>query len=348
MMGSEVRMHSYSLLAENNKQSDKPAKRIRLQNFTEQENELLIHLAHQEVAILENKTINAETNNLKTDVWNAITEVFNSHRIGERRDMASLRHRYENLKRKLRKKILNQKELLAEGESVQIMTTNYEAKLWEMMGGSKPDGVEILNDAVIEINGSGRSKRVQFIPAEDLEEVQAEILGISYESQDSRVSPMTVKGDASRDSIREEVVSDEEEDDDGPHSKNTTSTLETTTSKNSNKNNVVVNPSELRRYLSSAGRLLNETLNRQYRPSNRQHSNSEPPKPKPTSATVTVESADTHRFREEEHQLKMKNLKEEHEAKMKILTQELKMKEEEHALRMKILKRKLIVICEDI
>ncbi|KAF6208008.1 hypothetical protein GE061_016457 [Apolygus lucorum] len=339
MFSSEKRRHSPGSPAETNKPPDRPAKRTRLQNFSRRENELLIHLAQQEVQIIENKATNAETSKLKTDVWHAITEAFNSHHIGEPRDMVSLRHRYENLKRGLRKKILEQKELLAEGEMVQLMTTNYEAKLWEMMV-SKPDGVEILNESVIEVSGDGGSSRIEFIPTEDLDKDHVETLAIG---QDHFVSSVTIKGETSRDSFREEGNSDEEEGD------ATSTTKETTTAKTSNKDYVVMDPVEVSRYLRSAGKLLPENFSRPYRLK---------PKPKPSVAFVnnesisnsfhTDESIDANRFREEEHQLKMKNMKEEHEAKMKILTQELKMKEEEHAMRMKILKRKLIVICEDI
>uniref|UniRef100_A0A6P7G1M5 Regulatory protein zeste n=1 Tax=Diabrotica virgifera virgifera TaxID=50390 RepID=A0A6P7G1M5_DIAVI len=81
----------------------------RAPNFTSQEEKILVALSKKYSHIIENKMSNVNINNQKMLTWTKIEEEFNSS-VGTRfRDVKVLRKKYENIKKRTKRKFADEK-----------------------------------------------------------------------------------------------------------------------------------------------------------------------------------------------------------------------------------------------
>ncbi|EFN71184.1 UPF0439 protein C9orf30-like protein, partial [Camponotus floridanus] len=80
----------------------------RAPNFTKTEEEILVQLVKKHDKVLECKRTDTNSNILKEETWKTISKEFNST-TGTFRDSPTLRRKYENLKKKTKKKFADLK-----------------------------------------------------------------------------------------------------------------------------------------------------------------------------------------------------------------------------------------------
>ncbi|KAL1463802.1 hypothetical protein WDU94_015514 [Cyamophila willieti] len=80
------------------------AKKARSSNFTKSDTQVLLRLSLKKKHVLENKATDAVNNKMKEKVWKEITTAFNASSGGPPRDWTSLKGKYNDLKRQMRKK----------------------------------------------------------------------------------------------------------------------------------------------------------------------------------------------------------------------------------------------------
>lgn len=90
-------------------------KRIRSANYTLMEKELLLNLVSEYKSIIDNKRTDSITNRRKQNIWSEITERFNRESSnGTYRSVYSLKHLYDNTKKKISAMSTEHKEIKVE------------------------------------------------------------------------------------------------------------------------------------------------------------------------------------------------------------------------------------------
>ncbi|KAF6204022.1 hypothetical protein GE061_010953 [Apolygus lucorum] len=119
--------------------------RKRATNFTKSEESFLLRVVRNHSQIVENKKTDAVNNAAKLREWDLIASEFNSANVGEVRDAAALRRKYENLKKLVKKKLAQQKLHVmgtGGGPPKKVELDDEETQLIEVMG---PQAVGLPN-----------------------------------------------------------------------------------------------------------------------------------------------------------------------------------------------------------
>lgn len=110
-------------------------KRERGQNFTTEDISILMRCIMGEIKLLENKATDGVTIKEKRVAWQRVAESFNAQSL-QTRDVNTLKLKYENIKRTLKKKIATEKlevKATGGGPKVEVKLTWYEEQLYAVL-----------------------------------------------------------------------------------------------------------------------------------------------------------------------------------------------------------------------
>ncbi|XP_014292465.1 myb/SANT-like DNA-binding domain-containing protein 4 isoform X1 [Halyomorpha halys] len=110
----------------------------RAANFTKEEESLLLKLVSSHSDVIENKKIDAVSNSLKVQEWEQIEKEFNSQNCGikgqESRDALSLKRKYENIKKSVKKKLSGLKiNLTKNGPEESVVLSDEQTQLLQVI-----------------------------------------------------------------------------------------------------------------------------------------------------------------------------------------------------------------------
>lgn len=113
-------------------------------NFTEGEKTTLINLVCQFRNVLENKKTDAVSNQKKSEMWAKLAESFNATSGRSPRDASSLRSKYDDLKKSLRKKLGNNRREVYQtgGGSASVCNLSSDEELLMSIIGPSTCGLE--------------------------------------------------------------------------------------------------------------------------------------------------------------------------------------------------------------
>ncbi|KAF6204076.1 hypothetical protein GE061_002416 [Apolygus lucorum] len=306
--------------------------RKRATNFTKSEESYLLRVVRNHSQIVENKKTDAVNNAAKLREWDLIASEFNSANVGEVRDAAALRRKYENLKKLVKKKLAQQK--------LHVMGT----------GGGPPKKVELDDEEtqLIEVMGP-QAVGLPNLYGDDVEFNNNDVL-FEVEVDEPFPAAILAATQPSTSLVEEMAVSPNQE-----------GLLEIELLQQGN--DAIANESAViavgKRAASSTRLQQPERICSSFDPA--QPSSLKSPRHPQLRCQKRLRPADKlavwanskndsvvqeQTLREEAHSLHMKNLEEEHQLKMKILESQLRREEErhnwakeEHELRMGTLRR---------
>ncbi|GAB1869632.1 Regulatory protein zeste [Camponotus japonicus] len=144
----------------------------RAPNFTKTEEEILVQLVKKHDKVLECKRTDTNSNILKEETWKTISKEFNST-TGTFRDPPTLRRKYENLKKKTKKKFADLKchvKGTGGGEPANIVFDSIDETIQSMLG-TQLTGMtsQFDSDATLVIQNDESTSQIFKLNTKDLE-----------------------------------------------------------------------------------------------------------------------------------------------------------------------------------